>query len=131
MEIGSTKYALIEELLEAMNFTETMLNTGKMMFDMQLRESALSGQDLGNAKRVFMEVYEEKFEDLMDLLVPVYVKHFEEETLRAMVDFYKSPAGQASIKVLPVVLQEVLPSVNIWAENTATGAAKRLEALND
>src|SRR5262245_29533232 len=42
-------------------------------------------------------------DSLADLIVPIYMKHFDRETIIAAIRFYGSPPGQRIVKTLPVV----------------------------
>ena len=52
--------------------------------------------------------------ELMDLMVPIYLKHYDRETLLAAIAFYESDHGQALIKQLPVVTAESMELGRAW-----------------
>ncbi len=45
---------------------------------------------------------------IVDLVIPVYEKHFTEEDLRKLVEFYRSPTGTKFLAVTPTILQETV-----------------------
>jgi uncharacterized protein len=53
-------------------------------------------------------------DELMDLMVPIYLKHYDRETLLAAIAFYESDHGQALIKQLPVVTAESMDLARAW-----------------
>jgi uncharacterized protein len=57
--------------------------------------------------------------ELMDLMVPIYLKHYDRETLLAAIAFYESDHGQALIKQLPVVTAESMDLARAWGTATA------------
>ena len=61
----------------------------------------------------FGDAFSERFPQRIDLdallesvYVPLYDEHFEEEELRAIVDFYDSPVGRKTLEVMPLLLQQ-------------------------
>src|SRR5262245_58823214 len=44
---------------------------------------------------------EVKPEELIDLIVPVYDKHFTHDDIKQLLDFYQTPVGQKVIGVMP------------------------------
>jgi hypothetical protein len=43
---------------------------------------------------------------------PLYDKFFNEDELRGLISFYKSPVGQKSIDVMPALMQESMQKVS-------------------
>lgn len=133
-EVKAEKRALIRELFEAtraglmaQSSTDAMLN--QMEKDLpqlvsQVIESAPEIKPREQAKlqqmkdetrmrmlRRLRELMHEKI-DLADIteqmFYPLYDKYFNEDELRGLVAFYKSPVGQKAIDVLPALMQEAL-----------------------
>jgi hypothetical protein len=65
-------------------------------------------------------------ESLVDMLVPVYMRHFSEEDLDAAIAFHESPAGRRFIAAQPLVLQESMQLGEQWGLHLAE---KTLRAL--
>ena len=57
-----------------------------------------------------------KAEDLDALVAPIYQRHFTEEEIVAMTEFYASPIGQVVLSKLPVVLEESMAAGQVWGE---------------
>jgi hypothetical protein len=66
-------------------------------------------------------------EEIIKLSVPVYVKHFDEEELGALAEFYESPLGKKVIQKMPMVMQESLAVGNEYAQRKATEIIGRLK----
>jgi len=69
-----------------------------------------------------------KTDGLFKLLVPVYRKNLTAEDIKAMLAFYKSPAGQRITKAMPAISQESMVIGQNWGRNVAeriTGEAKK------
>jgi len=52
------------------------------------------------------------FQELMQTVVmPIYDRHFDEQDLREMVAFYRTPAGRTAVSLLPQITQETMQGV--------------------
>jgi hypothetical protein len=47
-------------------------------------------------------------DDMLELIVPVYQKHLTKQEVKMVTDFYSSPAGQAFVQKIPLVLNEAM-----------------------
>ncbi len=65
-------------------------------------------------------------ESLVDMLVPVYMRHFTEEDLDAAIAFHESPAGRRFIAAQPLVLQESMKLGEQWGVHLAEKALRAL-----
>jgi hypothetical protein len=99
-------------------------DTGKQMLDMMSRHFERMPNVPPGFMRTFREVAAE--ESMVDLLVPVYMKHFSEEDLDAAIAFHESPAGKRFIAAQPLVLQESMRIGEQWGAHLAE---KTLRAL--
>ena len=45
-------------------------------------------------------------DDINELVIPIYEKHFSDAEIDAMLEFYGSPTGRSIVKKLPLVTQE-------------------------
>jgi uncharacterized protein len=55
--------------------------------------------------------------ELVDLLVPFYKKHYTEEELKQMIEFYKSPLGQKIVEKLALISQDSYIIGVEWGKN--------------
>lgn len=67
-------------------------------------------------------------ESLVDLIVPIYVKHFEEAELDELIAFYASPIGRKTVERLPAITAESMSVGQAWGEEIAKRAIERLKA---
>ena len=51
---------------------------------------------------------------LIDLLVPVYKKHFSEQDLKDAIEMYKTPIGKKISEKTPVIAQETMQASMQW-----------------
>ena len=57
---------------------------------------------------------EVKAEDIVNLVIPIYEKHYSEQDIEQLIIFYKSPIGQKAIAVTPVISQESMVAGQQW-----------------
>lgn len=67
-------------------------------------------------------------EELTELIVPIYEKHFALEDLQALLAFYESPTGRKLLSRMPAVMQESISAGNAWGRRKAEEVLKKLEA---
>ena len=51
---------------------------------------------------------------LIDLLVPVYKKHFSEQDLKDAIEMYKTPIGKKISENTPIIAQETMQASMQW-----------------
>ncbi len=65
-------------------------------------------------------------EELTALLSPVYQKHFTEEELIGLRDFYASPLGRKLTESTHALYTETIASLQYWAQSKLTPAVNQL-----
>ncbi len=66
-------------------------------------------------------------EELVDLVIPIYLKHYTDQEILQLIDFYKSPLGQKVIKELPSITQESYTIGQAWGEKMVDDIFSQLE----
>lgn len=56
---------------------------------------------------------------LTEMLVPIYLKHYDHQTLIAAVQFYESESGKAMVGQLPAVTAEGMEAGQAWGKSLA------------
>ena len=67
-------------------------------------------------------------DDLMDILVPIYRKHFTAEDVAGLIRFYESPLGRKLIETQPDMVQESMSAGETWGERIAQEVVDRMIA---
>jgi uncharacterized protein len=67
-----------------------------------------------------------KDQDIVDMIVPVYARHFETAEVEELVRFHKSPIGQKMIRTMPLIGRE---SLALGAESGKALVNKAVEAF--
>ncbi len=114
----------IRELLRVTGMTETVGRQMNQMAD-QLKPLLERSLPPGDRRHEIVETFTKKFlaransEALMQQIIPIYAKYMSEDDVKAVIRFYKSPAGQRLLKVMPRMMQESSAVGQQWGENLA------------
>jgi uncharacterized protein len=73
---------------------------------------------------VLKEVDADKF---VELLVPVYDKHFSNEELEGMIAFYETPLGKKLVAKLPQIMAESAAAGDKYGQEIANKVIKRMQ----
>lgn len=115
-ELTEEKKQLIDEMLGFNGVKETGLIMGRM-FSNQI--SNVIKKNKPNVKLEILEMVEEEANKVIEemlfsksginvLMYPIYHKYLSLEELKAVVAFYKTPAGRKLLSVTPEITQEAM-----------------------
>ena len=65
-------------------------------------------------------------DELIDLIIPVYAKHFSHDDIKEMIAFYESPLGKKITAALPSITQESMKLGELWGRDIAEKVKQRL-----
>lgn len=134
--VAPEKRQRIEQLLEITG----ALNIGKMMS--QAVTSQMSNalkQARPDIPATAFDMIEEEVNNVVsealsapggfvDQIVPIYDKYFSVAELDALIDFYRSPAGQKAISVMPQITQDAMRIGQRWGQSLGPVIAERIKA---
>lgn len=104
------------------------------MFEVSI-ENVISLQERSQQELIGNEFWEEfkneirkaGFEDLMELLVPIYKKHLTEEEIDAITTFYESEVGKKMVEKFPIISTESMQAGTEWGERLGAKILTGLE----
>jgi hypothetical protein len=67
-------------------------------------------------------------QQLVDMIVPVYQKHFDEKDMQELIAFYNTRVGKKFIRVQPVILQESMAVGQAWGRGIAEKILRKYKA---
>lgn len=107
------------ETLLALTRTESMMDTVYGSMEQMMRQGmqqSLRGRTVSEEQQRVMDAVARKFVALAreemnwgkmkPLYVRLYIDTFEQEEVDGLINFYQSPAGQAFVRKMPVVMQK-------------------------
>ena len=109
--IDPAKEADIRALLEITGSAKLGEDMQKAFLE-QVRASFAETLPQNERAKRFLDDYIDRFQKkfnpqaLTELTIPIYDKHISADDLRGLLDFYRSPLGERTLKALPLVLQE-------------------------
>lgn len=77
------------------------------------------------------ELKKTSIDDLTGMLAPVYSKHLTIDDLKAIIQFYESPAGKKLASKNPMITQETLVIGQEWGYKIGMEIQKKLEEKKD
>lgn len=69
-------------------------------------------------------------EDLANLIIPIYDKHFTEAEIDAIAAFYQSPTGQKMLSKMPDIIAESQQAGMAWGQKIAEKVMADMEKYN-
>lgn len=119
----ATKLQNIKTLLE-------LTGTGKM--GVQVAQNMLS-----SFKTTYKDVPEDFWEDLkkemnpdvlVNLIIPIYDKHYTELDIQQLTAFYQTPIGKKVISSTPLIMQESFEAGQSWGQKIGAKVIENLKA---
>lgn len=56
------------------------------------------------------------YNELLQMLIPIYKKHFTVEEIEIITEFYSSPIGQSMVKKFPLISAESIQAGTVWGQ---------------
>lgn len=119
----ATKIQNIKTLLE-------LTGTGKM--GVQAAQNML-----GSFKSTYKDVPEDFWEDfkkelnpeaLINMIIPIYDKHYTEQDIKELTAFYQTPIGKKVIATTPMIMQESFEAGQSWGQKIGGKVIENLKA---
>ena len=121
------KRADIHRLMEASGEIQMMREVMNVWVD-QLKSSGG-----GNLPDAYWGEFESALatDELPNLLVQVYDRHYSHEQILSLIDFYTSPLGQMLVQKTPLIRNDSMYIGQQWASRKSDAIMKRLMPMRD
>lgn len=63
----------------------------------------------------------------IDLIIPVYAKHFSIDELDGLIAFYESPVGAKTVRVMPQTTREAMQIGQVWGQSLLPTIVERVK----
>jgi len=110
----SSKDDLIEKLIDVQGTTQTFETVLDNMIDLQKEQITYLDDEFWDESK--KEMSKDDFKELKDLLKPIYDKHFSENQIIDLINFYESKTGKYLVKMQPTILNESMAAGAQWGE---------------
>ena len=117
----SSKDVKIAELLETMGSTQAMKTSFEYMINYYKQNNPqISSEYWDNASKHV------DYDELVQKLIPIYSKHFTEQEIVDLLNFYITSTGKKMIDKMPVILQESMEIGRKWGIELAQKIEKEI-----
>ena len=117
----SSKELKIAELLETMGSTEAMKTSFEYMINYYKQNNPQISSEYWDNSLKHVD-----YNELVQKLVPVYSKHFTEQEIVDLLNFYNTSTGKKMIDKMPVILQESMEKKRKWGIELAQKIEKEI-----
>ena len=121
-----TKEAAIRELLDLTGSGKLGLQVMKQMIEPM--KKAFPGLDDAFWNKFFSKV---NTDDLTELVVPAYARHFSQDEIDGAIAFYKTPVGRKILAEMPEVVRESMAIGQEWGRKLGELAAQEVSAAKN
>jgi len=134
-KIDPAKEADIRALMELIGVRDQIQDAVTTSAE-QYREKLLAGVSKDEKERVFVNAaisnYEKKFDadQVMNQLVAVYDKHYSEEEVKGLMQFFGSPLGQKAAAETPKITREIQEATRAASQNAIKDALQEARQEN-
>ena len=120
----TTKVALIREVMTLTRVAETVVQTMEGGVEAQRRASP-------DIPEVFWERFlqraRERMPEFIERMIPAYSDAFSEEDLRALIAFYRTPAGTRFLAAQPELIRASMAAGEQWGVELGTQVVDELQ----
>ena len=81
------------------------------------------------AAKVLGQVYAKEMnsDSMIELVIPIYAKHFSHDEIKQLIAFYQSPIGKRLIEEQPAIAQEAMQVGQAWGQQIGQRIAQKLK----
>ncbi len=110
---------------------QTMMHTMQGLTQARLAHSKYTPQQRADMTKLMSDLQEQAMgkdfvNGLIDLIVPIYQRHFTGADVDAMIAFYSTPSGQKVVRELPAVTMEFMAEMIPCIQNDMQQAMKKV-----
>lgn len=109
---------------------ELLTLTGAAKIGMQVMDQMISMQkhNLPDVPEEFWTNFMASVDqnELLNLLIPIYTRHFTVAEMKEVISFYKTPVGQKMVGKMPVIAQESIQAGQQWGMKLGMKVAEDL-----
>ena len=66
-------------------------------------------------------------DELVDLMIPVYERHFTHDEIRELIRVYESPIGKTLVRKQPLLMQDAMGVGEAWGKRKAEEIVRKLQ----
>lgn len=121
----SAKVAIIRQLLKQMHAVDVAVSAMELQIPAQ---RAANPQIPTVFWDRFMTLVHGRANDLENVYVVIYDRHFTTDELRQLIAFYQTPVGRKLLDKQPMILKESMMAGQQWGQKIGSDVAQQLSA---
>ncbi|MDJ0734200.1 MAG: DUF2059 domain-containing protein [Nostocaceae cyanobacterium] len=114
------------------NIKKLLEITGTKQISQQITTQMLANMksNLPQVPQKFWDSLQEEinYDEMLEQIIPIYSKYFTNEEIKGMLDFYETPLGKKTIRVMPQIMQESVQIGQTYGKKVAERVINKLEA---
>ena len=127
----ASKQRVLAELVEVMQYDRMMDQMGEvsatqLVTQMKGMHPELDAETEAKLRELARNYMAEIMGDMGSMVSAILSKHFNEEELRELLAFHRSPVGQKSIEKMPLIMQE---SITLTQQKTMASVPELTERM--
>ena len=127
---SATREAIVE-LIEITDATQLMDQMSTLMMTQMLDVIRAANPEFPEEMLLEFQarmttVFRESEPEFIDLMVELYARHFTDQEVRDLIDFYQTPTGRKTIAVMPTLMQESMEVGAAWGRKVGERVAKEV-----
>src|SRR5579872_3455919 len=133
-KIDPAKAADIRQLMDVAEVTSLMSQMMETMGD-NIKPAMTNALPTGDYREKLIDLFIAKFkskadmQQLLNLIAPLYDKYLSDEEIKGLIQFYQTPLGKKTVKVMPQVMVEAQQAGRKWGE--ALGRQSMIDVLSE
>ena len=114
---------------EKINQLMELMGSGKMAIQMMNQMMDSFKSSYSNVNDTFWEDFKKeiKAEDITNMIIPIYDKHYTESDIDQLIAFYNSPIGKKMIATMPQVMHESMVAGQAWGKQISEKVIAKLK----
>lgn len=125
-QTGDNYKDAVLKLFKVSHTEQTYNNVVKQMLSMFKQQQTNATSEFWN--EVEKEMFDKSFNEITDMLLPVYKKYLTIEDLNELIKFYESPIGQKFADTNPLIAQESMKIGQEWGLNIGKKIVEKLRS---
>ena len=104
--------------------------------ELEKKGKTLTPQQEKAAREFIDSTFDEVFkvfnvDEMMQMMIPIYQKHFTSDDINAMAAFYSSPTGRKVLQEMPGLMQEVMQSSMEMMKTKMPAISQKIDAKRE
>jgi len=129
--VSLTSVVVAQEDVKTKHIRQLMVVMGSDKLGTQVMSTMISSfkKNYPNVDAAFWDEFqkEAKTDELINMMVPVYAKHFTDQDIQQLIAFYSTPIGKKYVENQPEIMQESFQIGMQWGQKIGERVQQKLK----